>query len=377
MMNAKELLIRCAKKTGFELVGICGPEKLSRTEAELTRQQEQGYQTPFTTANIASRVNPNLVFPGVQAIISLGLSYVANTASTRGTPLKPDLKHRMARFAWGRDYHSIVREMQNLLMAEWQQALGHPVNWVAYVDTGPLAEREIAWRAGLGWYGKNCNLLNRKLGSWFVLGEVLTDFYLEPDQPLENGCGNCDYCLQVCPAGALEQPYRLNAYHCVSYLTQAPGFIPQHLRKAMGNQIYGCDLCQQVCPHNIQSGDNLSREFGSFQSETDLEKLLALSNQEFRSTLGQTTAGWRGKKQLQRNAIIALGNSGSQLAVPALIKALADLRPDIRGYAAWALGQIGGLQAKQALEMVLAKEPQQKVQAELTMALLNIEQQFK
>lgn len=375
-MNAKARLIQCAIATGFDLIGVCGPDKLSEAEEILTRRQEEGYLTPFTPACIEERVNPAKVFPAVKSIISVGLSYAhsrekePNPELAAGkAPAKAKLSGRMARFARGRDYHAVLREKINSLMQEWQQSLGYTLNWAAYVDTGPLPDRAVAWRSGLGWYGKNCTLISPKFGSWFVLGEILVDIYLEPDQPLEGSCGECDRCLRACPAGALEEPYRLNAYHCVSYLTQAPGFIPRELRQAMGRQLYGCDLCQQVCPHNLLAEIGGNGEL--HHAEPHLEEFLALSNREFREAFGKTTAGWRGKKLLQRNAVIALGNSGSPEALPALIRAMADPRPEIRGHAAWALGQIGGPEAKEVLEQALAKELRPEVKAEIAQALQN------
>lgn len=369
-MNIKEILIRCALKTGFDLIGICGPDKLTEVEEILTRRQKEGYLTPFTPACVEERVNPARVFPGVKSIISVGLAYARPRAEEphpqlkKGkTPGKPELTGRMARFARGRDYHVVLREKIDSLMEEWQQSLGYTIKWAAYVDTGPLPDRAVAWRSGLGWYGKNCTLISPELGSWFVLGTILADIYLEPDRPLQGGCGECDRCLRACPTGALEEPYRLNAYRCVSYLTQVPGFIPRELRQAMGRQIYGCDICQQVCPHNLRAEPD--------NHEPDLERFLTLSNREFRDSFGKTTAGWRGKKVLQRNAVIALGNSGSPEALPALTRAVEDPRPEIRGHAAWALGQIGGPEAKAVLEKALAKELRPEVKSEIARALQN------
>lgn len=380
-MNAKEMLIRCAIKTGFDLIGICGPDKLTEAEEILTRRQNEGYFTPFTSACVEERVNPARVFPEVKSIISVGLAYAQAWAEkphpqlkNGKTPGKPELTGRMARFARGRDYHVVIREKINSLMEEWQQSLGYTVNWAAYVDTGPLPDRAVAWRSGLGWYGKNCTLINPKYGSWFALGEILVDIYLEPDRLLKGGCGECDRCLRACPTGALEEPYSLNAYRCVSYLTQAPGLIPRELRQAMGRQLYGCDICQQVCPHNLRAEVSGHREVDNHEPdnrEPDLGRLLTLSNREFRDSFGKTTAGWRGKKVLQRNAVIALGNSGSPEALPALTRAVADPRPEIRGHAAWALGQIGGPEAKAALEKALDKELRPDVKAEIAWALQN------
>lgn len=381
-MNVKELLIQCAAKAGFDLIGVCGPEKLSEAEAALTKRQAEGYLTPFTPSSIEARVNPDNIFPGVKSIISVGRSYTMPESTQVVSPVKGELptakpgptaktslNGRLARFAWGRDYHVLLKEKINALMVNWQQSLGYTVKWNAYVDTGPLPERAVAWRSGLGWYGKNCALINPKLGSWFVLGEILTDIYLEPDQPLQGNCGDCNRCLQACPTGALEEPYRLNAYRCVSYLTQTPGYIPRDLRQAMGRQIYGCDLCQQVCPHNLQVNTGKDREFAC--AKPDLEQFLVLSKQEFNKSYGQTTAGWRGKKLLQRNAVIALGNSSNPEALNALTRAIADPRPEIRGHAAWALGRVGAAGANKVLETALAKESSPDVREEITLALRN------
>ncbi|HEX3031290.1 MAG TPA: tRNA epoxyqueuosine(34) reductase QueG, partial [Bacillota bacterium] len=279
------------------------------------------------------------------------------------------LTGRVGSFALGRDYHVVLREKIVRLMAAWQERMGQQVCWQAQVDTGPLADRAAAWRAGLGWYGKNCSIISPDYGSAILLGTILTDVELEPDQPLPPQCGDCTLCLEACPTGALEGPNRLNAYQCISYLTQCGEPMPENLRHKLGDNIYGCDICLSVCPHNRKAA-----KMGNGANRVQLDKLLTMSNREFSSTMGQTAAGWKGKKLLQRNALIALGNSEQAEAVPLLLQALADPRPEIRGSAAWALARFPGPVSGQALEQRLAREADERVREEINQALVFIKE---
>lgn len=417
-MQARKQLNRCAAKAGIDLVGVCSPQRLAWLLDHLTLRQAEGYTAPFTPREPADRVELERIFSGVKSVISVGMAYdPADQADQADQADRTGLKQEtvpqtglLAGFACCPDYHAVLQEKIKLMMSLWEESFGCSVKWKAFVDTGPAVDRAVAWQAGLGEYGKNCLLINKSFGSWFVLGVILTDFLLPPDgrpgtppdmpgapdlpstpdtpkkmrhvpleSPSANLCGTCELCLHACPTGALEGPYRLNAYRCISYLTQASGYIPQDLRPAMGRQIYGCDLCQQVCPHNRLVRKNAARQQGltgpeapppkNISPEQELEALLNISNRDFAETWGATAAGWRGKKILQRNAVIALGNIGSPHAIPMLIKVLKDSRPLLRGHAAWALGRIGGEQARSELERALDYEQDPAVLTEVRAAL--------
>ena len=243
------------------------------------------------------------------------------------------------------------------------------------VDTGELVDRAVAERAGIGWSGKNCSIITPEFGSYVYLGEMITNIPFEPDEPIENECGDCTLCLDVCPTGALVQPGQLNAQHCVAFLTQTKDFMPDEFRGEIGNRIYGCDTCQTVCPKNKRKFNWIHDEFKPDPelAKPLLQPLLNISNKEFKSKFGPMSGSWRGKKPIQRNAIIALAHFKEQDAVPDLVELMKkDERPVIRGTAAWAVGKIGGPLAEQALRTALEKEKDVEVLKEIEKGLLLI-----
>jgi epoxyqueuosine reductase len=252
---------------------------------------------------------------------------------------------------------------------------GEPASYRAYVDTGPLLERELAGRAGLGFVGKNTNLIHPRLGSWIFLGEVLLDTEIAPgSRPSTGGtCGRCTRCLEACPTAAFPRPYVLDARRCISYLTiEHRGPIPRQLRPALGNRIFGCDICQEVCPWNKRFAQPTAEP--AFQPSTDsmapsLLELMALDEASFRQDFRASPIKRAKRRGLLRNVAVALGNWADPDATPVLSRALQDAEPLIRGHAAWALGRIGGWQACQALEQRRAVEEDLWVREELDLAL--------
>jgi epoxyqueuosine reductase len=251
--------------------------------------------------------------------------------------------------------------------------VGHAVHGKAYVDTGPILERDLARRAGLGWFGKNTTLINPTLGSFFFLGALLLDLPLEPTAPFPTDhCGSCTRCLDACPTGALTAPHVLDATRCISYLTiEHRGPIPEPLRPALGEWIYGCDICQEVCP--------FSRKFSKPVTEQGLAARPEMESPSLGALMGMSEDDWRRfakgppikrakRRGFLRNVAIALGNRGSADAVPVLIDALSDVEPLVRSHAAWALGMIGGPAAWDALEARLAVEPEASVLEEIRSA---------
>ncbi|HHX49903.1 MAG TPA: tRNA epoxyqueuosine(34) reductase QueG, partial [Clostridia bacterium] len=240
-------------------------------------------------------------------------------------------------------------------------------------DTGPLPERELARRAGLGWMGKNTSLINEVYGSWIFLGGMVINRKLETDSPLEADCGECDRCLKACPARALERPYLVNPHRCLSYLTQKKGFLSPDERVLLGNRLYGCDTCQEVCPKNANVKRTCLPDFSpGGEEKLSLEELLLLTGKDFKNRFGHSAGAWRGKTNLQRNAIIALGNSGDPSGVFSLIPLLDQGSPVLRGHAAWALGRLGGLRAEKALNSAIEKEKEEKVRREIRSAINTI-----
>ncbi len=277
----------------------------------------------------------------------------------------------VARYARGDDYHGLMRERLAEIGRWLAGATGARTR--AYVDTGPVLERDLARRAGLGWFGKNTNLINPGIGSFFFIGALFTDLLLEPDPPFEaDRCGTCTRCLDACPTRAFTAPRTLDATRCISYLTiELRGAIPEELRDAMDELVYGCDICQEVCPWNRRA---LPAAEPAFRARPGLEnpslpELLALNQEEFAARFRRSPLKRANRRGLLRNAAVALGNTGDLRAVPALVRALADEEALVRGHAAWALGRLGGEEARAALRAALETEQDAQVRQEMMEAL--------
>jgi epoxyqueuosine reductase len=283
----------------------------------------------------------------------------------------------VARYALGDDYHDVMLSRLKTLLAEVRARYGEEVPGRAYVDTGPLLERDLAQRAGLGWWGKNTNLLHRHLGSYFFLGALLLGLDLAPDAPTTAHCGTCRRCLDACPTRAFVAPYVLDARRCISYLTiELKGPIPRNLRPLVGNWIYGCDICQEVCPWNRKAPPT---DEPAFQPRGDLAApelipLLGMTDEEFRARFRGSPIKRTKRRGLLRNVAVALGNARDPVAIPALRAALGqDPEPLVRGHAAWALGRIGGPAAHAALLAATETELDPYVTEEIQGALQELD----
>ncbi|HIE51964.1 MAG TPA: tRNA epoxyqueuosine(34) reductase QueG [Armatimonadetes bacterium] len=362
-----------ARALGFDLVGIAAPEPSAYGdfyEDWLARGYAGEMAYLARPEAVAKRRDVRAVLPSVRSVIVVGLNYYASPAEINSHP--PSLAGRIARYAWGTDYHGVM-EARLKELAHWLQEIGGPkVESKVYVDTGPLLEREWAVRAGLGWFGKNTQVLNQQWGSWFFLGEVLTSLELTPDGPMAAHCGTCTRCLSACPTGALRAPYLLDARRCISYLTiELKGPIPRNLRSQLGNWIFGCDECQEVCPWNQRRARFPAAS--TFHPRPDLARpdlleLLNLTPAEFNRRFRDSPLRRTKRRGLLRNLCVALGNSGDRRAVPALIRALGDAEPLVRAHAAWALGQLGGSEALTALRRARRGEADPLVREEIAQA---------
>jgi len=375
-VNVQQLqtdLIEYAKSIGVDKIGFTTASPFNELKNRLKRQQELGYQSGFEESDIEKRTEPLLLLDSAQSIIAIALAYPSKMENAP-TGKKGERRGIFARASWGIDYHVAVRERLQLI-EEWLEQRVPGVKLKSMVDTGELVDRAVAERAGIGWSGKNCSIITPEFGSYVYLGELITNIPFEPDEPIENECGDCTLCLDVCPTGALVQPGQLNAQHCVAFLTQTKDFMPDEFRGEIGNRIYGCDTCQTVCPKNKRKFNWIHDEF---KPDPELAKpllkpLLNISNKEFKSKFGPMSGSWRGKKPIQRNAIIALAHFKEQDAVPDLVELMKkDERPVIRGTAAWAVGKIGGPLAEQALRTALEKEKDVEVLKEIEKGLLLI-----
>jgi len=368
----KERVRAEAPKLGIDKIGFASAEPFTELLDVLRRHREAGRESGFEEPDLDKRVDPRLSFPGGQprSILSIAVAYPSKMKSP---PKSEPGAYRgiLSRSAWGEDYHRVLRERMSRLETLLKE-LAPGCRVESMVDTGALVDRAVAERAGVGWYGNNCAVITPEFGSWVYLGEMITDLPFPPDAPVADSCGDCTLCIDACPTGALVGKGELDATRCVSFVTQTKGFVDDEMKRKIGNRLYGCDTCQVVCPKN--KGFNWTQH-KELQPDPEVAKpllkpLLRMSNREFKERFGASAASWRGKKPIQRNAIIALGNFKDASAVPDLIELLRkDDRPVIRGTAAWALGRIGGGEAASALKEAEARETDAEALEEIRKAM--------
>ncbi len=305
---------------------------------EFTQWLQKNYQgqMAWLERNAPKRINPQLVLDGAKAIITLAVSYDRpGVPPSRSTGV-------IARYARFTDYHDILAERLKLLTA-YVQELSPGARSLWYVDTGPLLERDIAQRAGLGFVGKHTNLISRNLGNWIFLCEIITTAEIPPDIPEKNRCGTCTRCITACPTAAIRGPFELDARRCISYLTiELKGSIPLEFRKAIGNRIYGCDDCLAACPWNrfAREGQIMKQHARAELDTPDLIQLLCLDDAEFKKMFAGSPILRTKRRGFLRNVCVALGNIGTPAALPALERAQNDAEPLIVEHAEWAIEQI-------------------------------------
>jgi epoxyqueuosine reductase len=391
-----------AYSLGFDMARITSAEAFPEAERVIQERIAQGLMDGlhwYTAERAEVSCHPDALLPGAQSIIALAMCYLTELPDeTANDPLHG----RISRYAWGEDYHEIIKP-KLYQFTEWlkeyaRSEIDDP-EFRVFVDTGRMVDRAVAERAGLGWYGKNTNILTKGWGSWIFLAEIVTNLPLTNsyDAPLKANCGQCELCLHACPTGALPAPYVLDNTRCISFLTiELRGSIPLELRPLMGNLIFGCDICQQVCPVNHVAERRLGLRAGASKGSTqpvqfhphqefrprpatggspELIPLLSLTEEQFRERFRRSPIRRTKRRGLLRNVCVALGNSGDPQAIPALIGALHDIEPLVRGHAAWALGRIGGLEAQKALEQALSEEEDEEVQQEIRYALYMLQEQ--
>jgi epoxyqueuosine reductase len=380
-----------AQRLGFELVGI-SPVKLPAHEesfAEWLRKELHG-ELEYMKRTEDLRRDPRRLVPWAKSIVSVGMNYFTafpRPAVNVGAGFKPATKSScvreatdepkgwISRYAWGDDYHELMKKKLELLLETIRTFHDGPLEGKAFVDSGPVLERDWAGVAGMGWIGKNTHLISPQKGSWFFLGELFLSISLTSDRPIRDRCGKCDLCLKACPTGAFIGPYVLDARRCISYLTiELKGPIPRHLRPLVGNHIFGCDICQEICPYNVKAEATAESAYAPRVGlyAPDLIPLLALTHAEFRQRFRGSPILRAKRRGFLRNVTVALGNLRSPEAVPALILALDDEEPLVRGHAAWALGRIGLAAAMDALRRRLGVEDDAEVRSEIEAAMEEI-----
>lgn len=370
MTELKQEFIAYAQSIGVDKIGFTSASPFMELKNHLRRQQELGYQSGFEESDIEKRTEPKLLLENAASIIAIAIAYPSKMQNAPQGK-KGARRGIFCRASWGIDYHTVLREKLALLEAFLQEKVPE-CKIRSMVDTGELSDRAVAERAGIGWSGKNCAVITPEFGSYVYLGEMITDLPFESDEPMEDQCGECRLCLDVCPTGALVQGGQLNSQKCVAYLTQTKGFLPDEYRAKIGNRIYGCDTCQTVCPKNKGKSNWIHEAFKPDPEVAKplLEPLLAISNRDFKETYGHISGSWRGKKPIQRNAIIALVHFKEVSALPTLIEVFQkDERPVIRGTAAWAIGKIGGKEVEEVLREGLIREKDEEVQLEIQKGL--------
>jgi epoxyqueuosine reductase len=334
--RAKDL----ALEAGFDLAGIARadrPPDLSFFAEWVAR----GYagEMAYLTSQVGKRSDLRAAFPWARSVLCVGLQYDTPHPYSRAAP--PD-RGWISRYAWGDDYHHVVKAMLDRV-AERLRDEAPPFEAHAYVDTGPVAEKAWAAAAGLGAWGKNGCLLHPEHGSWFFLGELVTDLDLPADSPRPDLCGSCTACLEACPTGALVAPYVLDARRCISYLTiEVKGALPEDRREGLGRHVFGCDICQDVCPWNRKRRHRGGSAFEPREGALapDLGALAVLDEVAFRERFRRSPVKRAKRRGLLRNVAVALGNAGDASHRPALERMAGDADPVVREHAAWALRRL-------------------------------------
>ena len=396
-MTLKSAIKSKAKELGFHLVGVTTPDPPAHFDVykkwlEAGRQGEMAYLA--TERALQRRSDPRNILPECRSILVLGVRCPANPASYPGegetdqgdrgkgqggaSQRSANPRGRVASYAWGGDYHDVLPERMRSLVAFIEALTGHAVPNRWYTDSGPLLEREFAQRAGLGWIGKNTCLINPRAGSYFLLAEILLGIELEPDPPITTDhCGKCTRCLDACPTGCILPDRTIDARRCISYLTiELKGAFPVDLRPQVDDWVFGCDICQQVCPWNQRFATSESDPAFAARPglpDPDLIEELALSPEAFNEKFKGSPVKRTKRRGYLRNVAVALGSGADSSAIPALSRSLLnDPEPLVRAHAAWSLGQIGGKLAMEPLNQCADTEEDKLVSEEIQAALKDL-----
>ena len=342
------------------------PDERARARAREAFARGDFATWPYDESYATSATDPQSILHGARSVVCIALAFAHPPPSRR-----PALSGRVSNYAWGADYHETMRALCARIASALDDAAGGCVTRVV-CDTAPIAERAFAERAGLGWIGKHTNLIVPGAGSFVFLGEIVTTLELGGSEPSRKSCGACTRCVDVCPTRALRGDYTIDATRCIADLTQRTDAIPRELRALVGDWVWGCDLCQDVCPPTRRAPASSSAGFAPTRDAAypSLLEMLAMRSSTYKRRYRKSAMGWRGAAVLRRNAAVGLGNALDRAAVPALVTALEnDPHPLVRGHAAWALGRIGSPAAFAALAGRIEREGDASVREEVDAAL--------
>jgi len=332
------------EELGFQQVGISDTH-LQSAENHLHYWLDKGFHgdMDYMHKHGLKRSRPDLLQQGTVSIISVRMDYLPETTEQINSVLNSPIAAFISRYALGRDYHKILRQRLQKLATRIEQETG-AFGYRAFVDSAPVLEKAIAEKAGLGWIGKHSNVINRKAGSWFFLGEIYTDLPLPADQPASNHCGKCKACIDICPTQAIVAPYQVDARRCISYLTiELHGSIPEHFRRSIGNRIYGCDDCQLICPWNRFAKLSTEKDYSPRHNlnNVQLTALFSWTEDQFLKNMEGSAIRRIGHSRWLRNIAVALGNSkGSEQTITALLQQQSHRSEMVREHVNWALEQL-------------------------------------
>lgn len=337
-MNLKEEIIALSKEIGISKIGFTTADDFAYLEKSLRASIEEGRSSGFEHKNIEERIRPRLSLKSARTIISIAVAYPRHLPQQ---PQKTAFKRgKISPSSWGLDYHYILQDKMERLARGIEQ-LTQGLEYKAMVDTGALVDTAVAQRAGIGFIGKSGLVISKEFGSYMFLGELITNLDIQPDQPVDYGCGDCNRCVDACPTSCLLGDTTMNAQRCLSFLTQDKGMMDVEFRKKIKTVIYGCDICQICCPYNKGISSPPLVDIDPDLAHPELLPFLDLSNGQFKEKFGLIAGSWRGKNILQRNAIIALANSNDRSAIPKLLEIIDKKQNPVHmATAIWALGQL-------------------------------------
>ena len=362
-MNIKEEIIKLSKEIGISKIGFTTADDFDYLEKSLRLAVEEGRNSGFEHKNIEERIKPKLSLASAKTIISIAVAY---PHKLKQQPQKTAYKRgKFTPNSWGLDYHYVLQDKLDKL-AKGIEELTADFEYKGMVDTGALVDTAVARRAGIGFIGKNGLVISKEFGSYMFLGELITNLDIEPDQPVDYGCGDCNRCVTACPTSCLIGDGTMNAKRCLSFQTQDKGIMDLEFRKKIKTVIYGCDICQICCPYNKGLDNPLATEIDPDLAHPELLPVLELSNGQFKEKFGHIAGSWRGKNILQRNAIIALANANDRSAIPKLLEIIDKGQNPIHiATAIWALGQLVREANPEMIELVLAvKNPTEAIKEE-------------